>query len=82
MQTINLTPLPFLPFFLPRVYFENCFHPSILCYFIIFDVLFCCFAQDQQLRFLSNQVNQADYLETLQNVPSPLNHSMVLGDIV
>ncbi|RWS15774.1 Phosphatidylinositol-4:5-bisphosphate 3-kinase catalytic subunit alpha-like isoform [Dinothrombium tinctorium] len=38
--------------------------------------------QKERLKFLSAQVKQADYLETLQNFPSPLNHNIILGELV
>nr|UCK81539.1 phosphatidylinositol 4,5-bisphosphate 3-kinase catalytic subunit alpha isoform [Arenicola marina] len=38
--------------------------------------------EDTQMRFLFNQVRQADYLEALQNFPSPLNNSHILGELV
>ena len=38
--------------------------------------------QDQQMKVLSNQVKQADYLEALQNFASPLNNSHKLGDLM
>ena len=38
--------------------------------------------QDVQLKMLYNHVRQADYLEALQNFPSPLNTSNILGDLV
>ncbi|KAI0224779.1 Phosphatidylinositol 4,5-bisphosphate 3-kinase catalytic subunit alpha [Lamellibrachia satsuma] len=37
--------------------------------------------EEAQLKMLSSQMHQADYLEALQNFPSPLNHSFILGDL-
>ncbi|UYV66255.1 PIK3CA [Cordylochernes scorpioides] len=38
--------------------------------------------QKERLKFLCDQMNQADYLEALQNFPSPLNSSHVLGKLL
>lgn len=38
--------------------------------------------QKERLKFLYEQVRQADYLEALQNFPSPLNSSHVLGKLI
>lgn len=38
--------------------------------------------QKDRLRFLSNYLRQADYLEALQSLTNPLNNSLVLGDIL
>ncbi|GAB6018709.1 Phosphatidylinositol 4,5-bisphosphate 3-kinase catalytic subunit alpha isoform [Chamberlinius hualienensis] len=37
--------------------------------------------QKDRLKFLYEQVKQADYLEALQNFPSPLNSSYILGAV-
>ncbi|XP_054159781.1 phosphatidylinositol 4,5-bisphosphate 3-kinase catalytic subunit alpha isoform-like [Oppia nitens] len=39
-------------------------------------------AQKDRIRFLSNYIQQADYMEALQQLPNPLNNSIVLGDII
>ncbi|XP_035226902.1 phosphatidylinositol 4,5-bisphosphate 3-kinase catalytic subunit alpha isoform-like isoform X2 [Stegodyphus dumicola] len=38
--------------------------------------------QKERLKFLYEQVQQADYLEALQNFPSPLNNNHVLGNLI
>ncbi len=38
--------------------------------------------QKDRLRFLSNYLRQPDYLEVLQDLPNPLNSSLILGDIM
>lgn len=38
--------------------------------------------QKERLKFLYEQVQQADYLEALQNFPSPLNNNHVLGKLI
>ncbi len=38
--------------------------------------------QKDRLRFLSSYLKQADYLEALQNLPNPLNSSLILGNIL
>ncbi len=49
------------------------------CFFTI--GLWVLFLQDDQVRILLNNVQQADYLESLQNLPSPLNNSHILGTL-
>ena len=39
------------------------------------------FLQDDQMKFMYQQVRQTDYLEALQNFPSPLNNSHILGQM-
>ncbi|CAG2164937.1 unnamed protein product [Oppiella nova] len=38
--------------------------------------------QKDRIRFLSNYIKQADYLEALQQLANPLNSSLILGDIL
>jgi len=38
--------------------------------------------QDVQLRVLRTQIRATDFLEALQNFPSPLNYSHILGDLL
>lgn len=38
--------------------------------------------QETQIKLLCSQVQQADYMEALQNLPSPLNNSYILGDLM
>lgn len=39
-------------------------------------------ALKDRLRFMCDQISQADYLDALQNLPSPLNNSHILGNLV
>ncbi|RWS28858.1 Phosphatidylinositol-4:5-bisphosphate 3-kinase catalytic subunit alpha-like isoform [Leptotrombidium deliense] len=38
--------------------------------------------QKERLRFLCNQVKKSDFLEALQCIPNPLNHSVILGNLI
>jgi len=38
--------------------------------------------QDVQQRVLRTQIRMADYVEALQNFPSPLNYSHILGELL
>lgn len=37
---------------------------------------------ERRLRYLCDQISQRDYMETLQNFKSPLEHTLMLGDLV